>query len=518
MRNLLAAAASVQAAYAVPVFAATADTLQWPFWGGGILNQNDAANETLISPANVSKLKVQWVYNTAGSVSSTPTIDGSDLYATDWKGYIYKLNRANGALIWKRNLTEFTHRSGSLSRNSPAVTDSLLIFGDQISPTVIAIDKNTGKLVWRKTLDSYGPRGVITSSPVVYNNAVYVGVSSIEEFTVALHAKKGVSFRGSVAAIDVATGNVLWQTPTVPDGYTGGGIWSSTPAVDVSRRSLYVTTGDNYSVPDDVAACINGTTDQAQKAACLAPDDNVDAVVAYDLDTGHMKWNRRLQGVDVWNLLCGLPKASVTQSSKSPLCPVKGNNVDLDFGSGVNIINNQLIGAGQKSGIYWALNPDDGSIVWSTAAGPSGAEGGIEWGAAVDGQRVYVAEANFNHRKFALGPDNKTLWNGGSWAALDIASGGKVVWQTPATRGKGKGPTIASGGVTIANGVLFGGTVAGDFVALDASNGNILWRYASGGSVIDAPSVVDGTVYWGSGYWRIGYPNHQIYAFTVPHS
>ncbi len=502
--------------YAAQTQAATSGSLQWPSWGGGVLNQNYAAGETKLSPATVPNLKPLWVYSTQASVSSTPTVDGANVYATDWKGYIYKLNRADGTLVWSHNLTEYTKNRSSLSRNSPAISDSLLVVGDQSGPTVIAINKSDASKAWVTDLNAYGStKGVITSSPVIYNNRVYVGVSSLEEVTILFHGRKGLSFRGSVAALDLATGKILWQTPTVPDGYTGGAVWSSNPVIDAARGSLYVTTGDNYSVPADVVTCINSTTNQDQKTACLAAEDSIDAVVAYDLQTGKMKWNHRMQGVDVWNVLCGLPKSSVTDTSNSARCPVKGNNVDLDFGAGVNVINSHLIGAGQKSGIYWALNPDDGSVVWSSPAGPSGAEGGIEWGSATDGNRVYVAEANFEAQKFLLGPDNKTSWSGGSWAALD-ATTGKVIWQTPATKGKRNKPTITTGGVTIANGVLFAGTVDGDFVALDASNGNVLWTYASGGSVIDAPSVVDGTVYWGSGYWRIGHPNNQIYAFTVP--
>ena len=53
-----------------------------------------------------------------------------------------------------------------------------------------------------------------------------------------------------------------------------------------------------------------------------------------------------------------------------------------------------IVGFGQKSGIYWALNPDNGNIVWSTPVGPGGSLGGIEWGTATDGKRIYVAISN----------------------------------------------------------------------------------------------------------------------------
>jgi polyvinyl alcohol dehydrogenase (cytochrome) len=55
--------------------------------------------------------------------------------------------------------------------------------------------------------------------------------------------------------------------------------------------------------------------------------------------------------------------------------------------------------------------------------------------------------------------------------------------------------------------------------ALDATTGKILWNFASGGSVIDGPSIVDGALYWGSGYSQIrGTGNNKVFAFTLTHS
>jgi outer membrane protein assembly factor BamB len=56
-------------------------------------------------------------------------------------------------------------------------------------------------------------------------------------------------------AADLKTGKVIWQTPMVPKGYTGGAIWSSTPAIDPTRGVVYITTGNNYTTPKEVAEC-----------------------------------------------------------------------------------------------------------------------------------------------------------------------------------------------------------------------------------------------------------------------
>jgi polyvinyl alcohol dehydrogenase (cytochrome) len=142
------------------------------------------------------------------------------------------------------------------------------------------------------------------------------------------------------------------------------------------------------------------------------------------------------------------------------------------------------------------------------------------FGSAVDTKRVYVAINNANHTTYPLGPSNTTTWNAGSWAALDTTTG-NFVWQIPAT---GKSPSFpkygagAEGQMSTANGVVYAGSMSGDMVAIDAATGNILWKYASGGSVVCGPSIVDGVVYWGSGYthFKSGSGSNKLYAFSIP--
>jgi polyvinyl alcohol dehydrogenase (cytochrome) len=100
----------------------------------------------------------------------------------------------------------------------------------------------------------------------------------------------------------------------------------------------------------------------------------------------------------------------------------------------------------------------------------------------------------------------------GAWSALDVATG-NILWQTAdPTVG-----TIDTGSVSVANGVMYAGSYSGQMYALDARTGKIVWNFASGGSVIDGPSIVDGALYWGSGYRNIppGIGNNKVYAFTL---
>jgi polyvinyl alcohol dehydrogenase (cytochrome) len=171
-----------------------------------------------------------------------------------------------------------------------------------------------------------------------------------------------------------------------------------------------------------------------------------------------------------------------------------------------------VVGFGQKSGRYWAFNPDNGNPLWVTQVGPGSNLGGIEWGTANEGSRIYAAISNNDHLAYTLVPSVQQItW--GSWSALDVATG-KILWQTAdPTAG-----TIDTGSVSVANGVMYAGSISGQMYALDTTTGKILWNFASGGSVIDGPSIVDGVVYWGSGYQgtppgAIG--NKKVYAFAL---
>ncbi|MGH9470678.1 MAG: PQQ-binding-like beta-propeller repeat protein, partial [Terriglobia bacterium] len=243
---------------------------------------------------------------------------------------------------------------------------------------------------------------------------------------------------------------------------------------------------------------------------CVPADDYFDTALSLDLATGAIKWSRRLEGYDAWTVACKIVPPG--RSCPSP----HGPDYDLG-GSGANLLDNgNLVGFGQKSGIYWALNPEDGSIVWSTFVGPagSGTLGGIEWGTATDGRRIYTEIADSGAVPYTLVPSGQQIsW--GSWSALDARSG-KILWQTAdPTPG-----SIDSGAVSAANGVVYAGSydAAGHMYALDAATGKIMWSFASGGSVIGGPSIVGRFVYWGSGYHQIppGTPNNKVYAFTIP--
>ena len=146
---------------------------------------------------------------------------------------------------------------------------------------------------------------------------------------------------------------------------------------------------------------------------------------------------------------------------------------DFDFGQGAILYKTKQgdrVGAGQKSGVYWSLDADDGSVMWSTRTGPGGLAGGHQWGSASDGKRIYTSNAN----SFGIvppifgGPGPYLLIDGSStlsgiFSALDAATG-EILWQTA-------NPVVGPAGApaSIANGVMYAcsGDALGYMHALD---------------------------------------------------
>ena len=251
------------------------------------------------------------------------------------------------------------------------------------------------------------------------------------------------------------TGKTAHGTPQW--GPSGAGVWSA-PTLDAKRGVMYVTTGDNYSAP---------TTDTS------------DAIVALDIKTGRMLWSKQTTPGDAYNSSCGTDKQN---------CPTE-NGPDYDFGSSAILAKlsdgRELLLAGQKSGVVYALDPArKGEIVWQVRVGKGSSNGGVQWGMASDGERVYAATADggrtrptdpLDIRRFVLDPNQ-----GGGLTALRIADGSKV-WYAPPVVCATDAPVGCSpaqpAAVTGIPGVVFSGAVSGHLRAYSAEDGSVLWDF-----------------------------------------
>ncbi len=483
----------------------------WNGWGRDYDNSRFQPKPGL-KAEDVPRLKVKWAWAHPGPMATgQPTIIGDRLYVTTEMGQLYCLNAQTGCTYWTMNAgaTVVAAMSvGALPAGSPA--KYAVYFGDAKSQ-LQAVDAMTGKLLWKtKVEDHFLAR--ITGAPVLYRNRIYVPVSSYEETAGRDPKYECCKFRGSVVALNANTGKIIWKTFTVQEepkpfkknstgtqmyGPAGGAIWSA-PTLDVKRNVLYVGTGNSYT---DVET---GQTD---------------AIMAFDLTTGKVKWTNQLTPKD--NYLVGCRQPGVGN------CP-KEAGPDYDFGSSpiLRTLPNgkQILITGQKSGAVYGLDPDNnGKKIWEAKVGGGGALGGIEWGFAADAENVYVPMADVG------GPNRKP-----GITALQIATGAKR-WYVPAPPAKCNWGTTRcnnaqSAAATLIPGVVFSGTMDGHLRGYATKDGTILWDYDTAapiqtvnagltkGGTLDGggPTVANGVLYTNSGYGRIvGQPGNLLLAFTV---
>jgi polyvinyl alcohol dehydrogenase (cytochrome) len=485
---------------------------QWNGWGVDYDNSRYQPKPNL-KAEDVPRLKVKWAWAHPGPMATgQPTIIGDRLFVTTEVGQIFCLNAQNGCTYWTMNAGAAVRAAmsvGAMPSGSPA--KFALYFGDEKS-NVQAVDAATGKLLWKTKIEDH-LLSRITGSPVLYRDRIYVPVSSFEE-TAGRDAKyECCKFRGSVVALNAYTGKILWKAFTVQDepkpfkknsagtqmyGPAGGAIWSA-PTLDLKRKVLYIGSGNSY-------------TDAATVHS--------DAIIAFDMETGKIKWVNQVTPKD--NFLVGCRQPGVGN------CPEEGGP-DYDFGSSPILRTlpggKQVILAGQKSGVVYALDPDEnGKKLWEVKLGAGGALGGIEWGFAADADTVYVPVADVGGAARKPGI-----------TALKIATGEKI-WNVPAPPAKcGWGTTRCnnsqSAAATVVPGIVFSGTADGHLRAYATKDGSVVWDFDTAAAPYDAvngmkakggtldgggPTIANGILYTNSGYGRlIGQPGNVLLAFSV---
>lgn len=505
-----------KSAYCSAPSAGSGDRLTGASWNGWGINQQNTRHQSAdaagLTAADVPRLKLKWSFGYPGASASGSqvTVMGSRLFVGSRNGVMYSLDKNTGCLVWA-----FEADAGT--RSTPVVvtaaSGATVYFGDAHAQ-VYALDAATGALRWKTKVDDH-PDAMITGGVAVHNGRVYVPVSSLEEGTAAMATYQCCTFRGSVSALDAATGKSIWKTYTIPRapqisgknkaGTTvyapsGAAVWSQ-PALDPDRNRLYVTTGDSYSNP---------------------PAPESDAIMALAMDTGRVVWTRQTLAGDAWNTACLQMDAEARLPCPDPAGP------DFDFGSSPALVTlptgQRLVLAGQKSGAMFGINADTGEVVWKTQAGAGGVLGGIEWGFSTDGTYVYASLSS---------AFEKQSGQAGGLAAFKVADGSRYWTAPPAGDTCGGRPgcsTAQPAAVSSIPGVVFSGSLDGHFRAYDSTSGRVLMDVnttdeydtvngvpARGGS-LNGPgaTIVGGMVFVNSGYSTIGFmPGNVLLAFSV---
>jgi polyvinyl alcohol dehydrogenase (cytochrome) len=494
----------------------------WNGWGVNTSNtryqERTAAG---FAAADVPKLKLKWAFGFPGelSVDAQPTIAGGRLFVGTQSGTVYALNAATGCVHWFFKADAAVRAAVTVARIETNSGPRFAAFVGDRSANVYAIDAGSGQLLWKKEVDDFAFARV-TGSPVFHNGRLYVGVASGEETAGAVADYECCRFRGSLVALNATTGEQVWKSYTLPEakpirknrvgtqlwGPSGAPIWSS-PAIDVKRNAVYVTTGNNYSDP---------------------ATPNSDAIVAFDLNSGRILWSRQFTAGDAWNTSCRLQDKINCGDETAP---------DFDFASPPILVNlpngRRAVVAGQKSGMVHAVDPDrEGELLWQTRVGKGGINGGVQWGSAADQNNIYVALSDIGRipvpNSQATVPDPKV---GGGMFALRLDNG-RQVWHTPpppACGNRARCSPAQSAAVSAIPGVVFSGSVDGHVRGFSTSNGAIVWDFdtvrtyetingvaARGGSLnVSGPAIAGGTIFVNSGYVQNGIPGNVLLAFSV---
>ncbi|HXS28406.1 MAG TPA: PQQ-binding-like beta-propeller repeat protein [Steroidobacteraceae bacterium] len=500
----------------------------WNGWSADLANTRFQPHPGLAAQ-NVSRLKLKWAFTFPGAMTwGQPTVVGGRVFVASTTGEVYALDAESGCTVWSLHVGTPVRTAISIGpaarapgaaaasgeRSGASGRRAVAYFGD-LAGVVYAVDADTGVELWHARVEKH-PNARITGAPVLFGSRLLVPVSSFEEGPAADPAYACCTFRGSVVALDAASGRLLWKhhtiaqpprpyrrkgDPTVLEGPAGGAVWNA-PTIDRLHGVLYVGTGNDYTDVD-------------------AP--TTDAVLAIGVADGRTRWARQLTAHDDWASGCTLGGA----------CPVHSGE-DADFAASTILVSlpsgRRVLVAGQKSGLVYGLDPDAaGRVLWKRRVGAGGVFGGIEWGMAAIGGTVYVPISDSM-------PTRATDTPRPGLGAIDAATG-KLLWWAPAPS-----PTCAWGAddcraalsqaITTIPGIVFAGSQDGHLRAYDARDGKVVWDFdtarqvpavnaesAHGGS-LDAggPVVADGMVFVNSGYGQfLGRGGNALLAFGTDH-
>ncbi|MBV8985774.1 MAG: PQQ-binding-like beta-propeller repeat protein [Acidimicrobiia bacterium] len=451
---------------------------EWRSYGHDFANTRNQDDEHVIGRGNAARLAPAWTFSSQaaggeGDFTGTPVVADGYVIAGSNRGWVFALNADSGQLVWKAKVP-----TGGI--NSTVAVDGGLVYAAVSAggrPYVVALDEATGALRWRSAPIDTQAGSDVYSSPVLFDGVVTIGVSG-GAAELGPETERNV-FHGSVVFLDAATGALLKKTWTIPTdqwaaGFAGASVWS-TPAIDPSARLAYVGTGNPFQ-PEHKSP-------------------RADAILKIDMDRSHASFG------EIVGAYQGTVETYETAMQRAPCFDTPGNpppyypqgagscgDMDLDFGAAPNLFRGangkQLVGEGQKAGVYHVVETATMKGQWQTVVGPPSSVGGIVGSTAYDGKAVY-------------GPVTVPgyVWSIGT-------SSHQIRWASPTGDGAHYGEPVA-----VANGVMYTVDLKGFLDGYDTSTGvPLLHRPIA----LGANTGTNSTNSWGG----VSVARHTVYAAT----
>lgn len=453
-----------------------------------------------INTGNVKNLRPEFSFQTEvrESMETAPIVVDGVMFMTTSYNHVYALDATTGKEFW-----HYKHKMGPITtfccgpNNRGVAIEGGKLFMGTLDAKLVALDAQSGKLLWETEIADPEKGYSETMSPVVVEGKVLIGTNGGE-----------YGIRGFVKAFDAQDGKLLWNFHTIPEqGHEGvwaendatgrnmhrdikaekealardssfyqtlgGGVWMN-PAVDLKTRTAFFVVGNPS--PDLYGA--------------ERPGDNLytDSLVAVDLDSGKYKWHSQYVAHDVWDLDSVSPPILVDAKDKS------GKMIPAVLHGGKT---GHIYVHDRKDGklirFSEAMIPQEGMWTLPTEQGARmlpGANGGVEWSPMAVNEKLRLAYALNLHQPMtyhvekAAYPGGK-LWLGGAFkviegeeqwgrvAAVNMDTG-KMAWKFDTAQ------PLIGGALATAGDLVFYGEGNGLFRALDAKNGKLLWEYQCG--------------------------------------
>ncbi len=440
----------------------------WPLPNGDQRNHRAAVGST-ISAGTIDSLEEVWRYPVPGdalfgNLTTNPIVVDDAVYVGALDGSMHSIDLADGERRWavERDVVVFGPAGVAVGWGK--------VFGIESAAVVAAHDAATGAQLWTRDL-GVARGNEIDMAPMLVGDCVLIATQAL--------APGG---RGTLYALDQATGAVRWQVETVPDDFWGdpvrnhgGGSWYP-PSIDVARGTAYWGTSNPWPSPG-APGFPNGSS---------RPGDNLytNTALSIDLGTGAMEWYRQAFAHDIFDRDMVLTQL-----------------VDVAGGGEV------VVHTG-KGGIVLGLDPDSGALLWETPVGvhsnddltsffgpltvQPGVLGGVETPPAAADGTIYVPVMNAP----TTYPDSDELFSlnvalgtvDSRLVAIDAATG-DVDWDVAV-------PGDALGAATVVNDLVLTSTYQGLLLAYDRATGAEVWRMDAGVAVNGWPAVVGDTILW----------------------